>query len=188
MNYPAAQLLAALAAATIAPAAPALTAAVTSAPGDPVVVTDQKGDIDSGVDLLRTRLTYRDTIRVRLVHDDLVPYPDHGVGVSIGFDTDPDENGPEFQFVGGLFQETDYALVHSDGWKQGKRVPPKGCFYRLRLQYKADRSLLRVDPGCLGDPDQVRISVHASADLADGTQHDWLTKRRTFTPWAVQGE
>lgn len=155
------------------------------APGAPVVTEDEAGDIDAGVDLRKARLANRDMVRVVLKHDDLAPHPEYGVGASIFFDTDPAEKGPEFQFIGGLFQGTDYMLAEADGWKLGKTVNMKKCFYLMKLDYEAERTVVRMEPGCLGDPGQVRIAVKATADSADGPEHDWLGSRRQFTNWAA---
>ena len=155
------------------------------APGAAVVTEDQAGDIDAGVDLRKVRLANRDMVRVVLKHDDLVPHPEYGVGASIFLDTDPAQKGPEFQFIGGLFQGTDYMLAEADGWRLGKTVNMKKCFYIMKLDYEAERTVVRLEPGCLGDPEKVRIAVKATADSAEGAAHDWLGSRRAFTGWAL---
>ena len=161
-------------------------ASAPAAPDSVVTVKDKPGDIDSGVDLRKARLVNREMVRVVLRHDDLVPHPEagYGGGASIFFDTDPAEKGPEYEFVGGLFQGTDYVLAETDGWKRGKNVNMQKCFYVMRLDYDAERTAVRIDPECLGDPERVRIAVRAAADTDDGSDLDWLVKRRQFTAWA----
>lgn len=151
----------------------------------PVVTTDAAGDVDSGVDLLKARLGNGGMVRIALTHDDLVRHPEYGVGASIFLDTDPAEKGPEFEFVGGFFEGTDYMLAETDGWKRDRTVNMQKCFYILKLDYDADRSVVRIDPDCFGDPEKVRIAVKATGDSAEGPEHDWLGGRRQFTKWAA---
>lgn len=151
----------------------------------PVVTTDAAGDVDSGVDLLKSRLGNGRMVRIALTHADLVPHPEYGVGASIFLDTDPAKKGPEFEFVGGLFQGTDYVLAETDGWKRGKNLDMQKCFYVMNLDYDAERTVVRIDPDCFGDPEKVRIAVKATGDSAEGSEHDWLGGRRQFTKWAA---
>jgi hypothetical protein len=193
--------LAALAAATVVTgtlglASPSVSAddvrvAATPTSADPLVGTalfrDSHGDVRSGVDLWKARVTHHKALTVDLTHRDLLRDPGKGQSVSIYFDTDPAHRGPEMVLGGALFDGGDYLLVRS-GWKPSTKVDPVQCRYSMRIDWAADQAHVRLGRGCLGDAAKVRVAVKAAAYTKDGdVVRDWLGGRRHLTRWVHRG-
>ena len=86
-----------------------------------VVATDEPGDIGAGVDLRKARLataTWSGSCSPTTTWSRTEPSTASAPASS----STPTRTakGPEFEFVGGLFQGTDYVLAETDGWKRGK--------------------------------------------------------------------
>lgn len=167
-------------AATLALAAPAMAA--TIAVSDPA-------DIQHGVDLLKVKLADEDQeLRVTLTHINLRKSFRTGAGGSVYFDTDPADKGPEYVFAGGFFEGTDYLLSRTEGFGADQWGKAVGCDYRMRLDYAEEKTRIRMDQGCLGDVDQVRVAVKVAGQRSDGTTLvDWLGEPREFTAWVPRG-
>ena len=172
---------AALTAGTLALAGSA-TAATTTITPDPV------GDMDHGADIVTVKVVNEKSIRVVLKAADLVPSYQSGAGVKIYFDTDPQDAGPEYAFLGGLFEGTDYGLVAVEGWKVPKYPTTVGKFYIMKLDYERDVATIRISRAALGHPGDIRVAVRTSGEQPNGDYvHDWLGGRREFTPWITRG-
>ena len=109
---------------------------------------------------------------------ELEPTSDGGPSsLSIFIDTDRSARGPEFRIGTGLQDGTDYQLVRMVKWKAvGEAL---SCRHAVKVDFDADRVRARVNRGCLGNPEKVRIGVKMT-DLFDGSHPvvDWLGTRR----------
>jgi hypothetical protein len=105
-------------------------------------------------------------------------------------DTDRNDAGPEYVFVGGFFEGTDYQLLHTEGFAPGKwGNPVANGDYAMRVRYGKERVRFLMSRAALGNPGSVRVAVRVSGTRADGTSHglaDWVGKRRAFTPWIAR--
>ena len=151
------------------------------------VFRDAHGDVRSGVDLWKVKVTHHKALTLDLTHRDLQRDSRKGHSVSIYFDTDPAHRGPEMVLGGALFDGGDYMLVR-DGWTPSNTVDPVECRYRMSVDWAADTAQVRLGRGCLGDVDRVRVAVKAAASTKDGgVVRDWLDGRRHWTRWVTRG-
>ncbi len=176
-----------LAAATAA----ALTGSVLALAGSAAATTsipDAVGDMDHGADIVSVKVVNEKSVRVVLKTADLVPSYQSGAGVKIYFDTDRHHAGPEYAFLGGLFDGTDYGLVRVEGWTVPKYPTTVGKFYIMHLDYEKDVAKIRISRAALGRPGAVRVAVRTSGEQPNGDYvHDWLGSRREFSPWITRG-
>lgn len=124
-----------------------------------------------------------DRVVVTTRYTDLRRDPSSGAGGAVYLDTDPRHRGPEFVFVGGYYEGTDYQLLHTSGF--GARAwgaPVKGA-YRMRVDYAAETVRMAAARAALGYPDAIRIAVRASGPHSV----DWLGEPRSLTPWVSRG-
>lgn len=162
-----------------------------AAAADTAVFSDARGDLDHGADIHRVRVVNTDqAVRVKVTHDDLVRSFRSGSSLRVYLDTDRTQSGPEFAFVGGTFEGSDYALVRSHGWKLGRRVVRTP--HELTLDYAKDVAHIRIERGDRFDPRAVRVAVKTGGEMTpDGkgatTAVDWLGDRRELTSWVRRG-
>lgn len=160
-------------------AAPAAAESVRVVDGD---------DSDAAVDLLRVRVNHAPKqVRVRMVHDNLVRSSlKAGQSVTVFIDTDPDDAGPEYRFMSGLNNGTDYVLQEVDRWGgRGRRLT---CNHRFTISWKKDVAVLRVGRGCLGSPETVSVAVKAQELGHEGQEYvDWLVGPRRWTAPVAAG-
>lgn len=149
---------------------------------------DAHGDIKPGADIWNVRVTNARSVRVDIRHADLVPSYKSGAGVAVYLDTDRRKAGPEFVFLGGLFEGTDYALLRAKDWRPVGSAVPLRCSYIMRLDYSREMTHIRIGRACLDGPGKVRVAVRSGGERPDGTRvRDWLDGRRVFTPWVSRG-
>ncbi len=151
-------------------------------------IEDGRNDVSHGVDLRSVKLVNEKNVRVVVRHKNLVRSPQSGAGMTVWLDTDRSRRGPEYAFVGGLFEGTDYALLRTNGWdtSQGRRV--HAGTYEMKLDYAKDVTRIRISRAALGRPGEVRLSVRAGGQQEDGEQvTDWLRSRRHLTAWVARG-
>jgi hypothetical protein len=101
-------------------------------------------------------------------------------GVSVFFDTDRGEKGPEYVLSSGLGDGTDYVLTAADGWRgSDDRVR---CDYSARPKWGQEVFRAVVSRDCLDRATSVRVSVKM-VDQADGSTPvvDWAPKRHRWT-------
>jgi hypothetical protein len=101
-------------------------------------------------------------------------------GVSVFFDTDRGEKGPEYVLSSGLGDGTDYVLTVADGWRgSDDRVR---CDYSARPKWGQEVFRAVVSRDCLDRATSVRVSVKM-VDQADGSTPvvDWAPKRHRWT-------
>ncbi|MDP3890042.1 hypothetical protein [Nocardioides sp.] len=172
-------------------AAAALTLGLTGpAHAAGITVTDPD-DTSHGSDLRAVKLNHKDrSVVVVTTHTDLRKNPKSGSGGAVYLDTDPNDKGPEFVFVGGYFEGTDYQLLHTDGFGHRKWGEPVTGAHRMTIDYAKERVRMRMSRKTLGRPAEVRIAVRVSGTRKDGTSDglvDWLGEPRSFTEWVARG-
>ena len=166
-----------------------------AAAADTTVFQDAKGDMSHGADIQRVRVVNEDQVKIKVVHRDLVRSYKSGSSISVFIDTDRARKGPEFVFLGGTFEGSDYALLKADGWKRAsdRQVPLRGGTYSMRVNYVEDTATIRIDRAVLQDPGAVRVEVKTGGEMVpEGdepatTEVDWLGQPRDFAPWVKRG-
>jgi len=177
-----------------------VTAAIGAAVGTTLLVTagsaaaatstfqDARGDMAHGADIHSIKVVNEKNVRVVLQVADLVPSYKSGAGVTVYFDTDPSDAGPEFAFLGGMFEGTDYGLVRTEGWNVGDNPRVVRDFHIMKLDYENDVARFRMSRAALGHPGKVRVAIKTSGEQNDGDiVHDWIEERRDFTSWVKRG-
>lgn len=150
--------------------------------------TDASGDMDHGADIQSVKVANDKSVRIAVHTADLVPSYQSGAGLTIYLDTDPKSEGPEYAFLGGMFEGTDYGLVRTNGWKTGTHPTTVDGFYIMKLDFDNDVARVKISRGALGKPGKVRVAVRTTGEQADGTiVKDWLGGRRQFTKWVARG-
>ena len=165
-----------------------VTAAATApAQAEGIGVKDPR-DTAHGSDLRAVQVRNNDrTVVVVTSHVNLRRDPASGSGGLVYLDTDPSDRGPEYVWVAGFFEGTDYQLLETEGFgskKFGDAVD-KGS-YRMTVDYDRDRVKFRASRFSLGRPDEVRVAVRVSGTRTDGTSdglRDWLGEPHQFTSW-----
>ena len=173
--------------AVLAAAALTLSIPTTTAHAQSIGTKDPS-DIQHGVDLRLVQVDNTDTfVRVTLTHTNLRKDPGTGAGGAVYLDTDADDAGPELVFVGGYFEGTDYQLLATEGFGPGKWGQPVDGFWQMRLNYKTEKTVMRMSRKAVG-ADDLRVAVKVAGQRTDGTTVvDWLRKPRSFTPWVERG-
>lgn len=148
-------------------------------------------DTAHGSDLVRVSVHNGErSVLVVTRHVNLRRSPASGSGGAVYLDTDPADRGPEYVFVGGYFEGTDYSLLHTEGFGPRKWGEPVDGAYRMRLDYDAEQVRMRMSRAALGHPDELRVAVRVSGTRSDGTSDglvDWLGKPRSLTDWVARG-
>lgn len=167
---------AALAAATVAVAAPAHAESTT--------VKDGADATASLHDIRKVRVGHgSDRLKVRMGFTDLRKKSDAGpASIAIFIDTRKARKGPEFRLGSGLQSGTDYQLMRVKDWKIVGE--PLTCEHDLELDFADDRLVFTAARPCLGSPDEIRIGAKMT-DQYDGSHPvvDWLEGPRHWTPW-----
>lgn len=182
-----------IASTAVALSAAALTVGLAGAAHADLYGIDDPRDTSHGSDVLAlSARNGADNVHVTTYHEDLRRDPASGSGEAIYIDTDPDDRGPEYVLAAGLFEGTDYALSHTEGFGVAKwGTPVKHGDYVLHIRYREDRVHVVVSRDALGNPGDIRVAVRASGTRTDGSSHglvDWVGKERRFgTPWIAQG-
>jgi hypothetical protein len=162
---------------------------LSPASADGIGVADAK-DIDHGVDL-RSVVVEHNTrnVVVTTTHTNLRPSFRSGSAGAVYLDTDRSTAGPEYVFVGGYFDGTDYHLFETQGFGRRRWGAPVDGSYRMRLNYDKEHVRMRISRDAVGSPAEVRVAVRVSGTRRDGTSNgivDWLGEPRSFTDWVVQ--
>lgn len=170
--------------AALAAAALSLTQ-LAPASADSIGVSDAQ-DLGHGVDLRSVEVEHKArNLVVTTTHTDLRRTYRSGSAGAVFLDTDPSDPGPEYVFVGGYFEGTDYMLLHTDGFGHRTWGEPVEGAYRMRVDYDREHVRMRISREALGSPDQVRVAVRVAGSHRDGsdTGRDWLGEPRSFTDW-----
>ena len=118
---------------------------------------------------------------------DLVTESDGGpASMSLFIDTDRSKPGPELRLGTGLQTGTDYQLTRMKKWRAVGE--PLSCGHKVKLVSDKDKVRFRVNAGCLGSPDELRVGVKM-VDLWDGSHpvRDWFKGVRSWTRWLDRG-
>ena len=153
---------------------------------------DDPQDTFHGSDILALQVRNgQDNLNVTTYHSNLRRDPATGSGGTIYVDTDRNDTGPEYVFVAGFFEGTDYQFLKTEGFGAGRwGNPVQQGDHVMRVFYGKDRVLFRMSRAALGNPGAVRVSVRASGTRTDGTSDglvDWVGEPRSFTPWIARG-
>jgi hypothetical protein len=175
----------ALVAATVTAATLGLAGSASAATA---TFADRVGDMKHGADIASVKVVNEKNVRVVIQHADLVRSYKSGASGTVWLDTDPAKAGPEFAFVGGFFEGTDYALVRTDGWRLRHRAVPLQASYEMKLDYVNDVTRIRISRAALDRPGKVRVAVKVGGEQRDGDiVHDWLGERRALSSWVQRG-
>ena len=153
---------------------------------------DDPRDTSHGSDV--TSLSVRnagESIDITTTHRNLRRDPATGSAAVVYLDTDRGDRGPEFVFVAGLYEGTDYTLLRTEGFglKQWG-APLRHADYLLKVDYAKDTARFRIHRPGVGNPDEVRVGVRVSGTRSDGTSRglvDWVGHKNGFTPWIEHG-
>jgi hypothetical protein len=181
---------------TIAAAVALSTAALTLGIAGPAHAElygiDDPQDTSHGSDILALQVRNgQENLNVTTFHVNLRRDPATGSGGRIYVDTDRNDAGPEYVFVGGFFEGTDYQLLETEGFRPrlwGERV--ENGDHSMRVRYGKEQVQFRMSRAALGNPGAVRVSVTASGTRSDGTSDglvDWVGEPRSFTPLIARG-
>jgi hypothetical protein len=175
---------------TAALAVAALTLSHAAPASADAIGVEDPADLGHGVDLRSVVVAHgAHAVRVTTTHTNLRPSFRTGSAGAVYLDTDESTRGPEYVFVGGYFDGTDYQLLHTDGFGHRSWGEPVQGSYRMRLDYTKEQVRMRVSRKAIGSPDQVRVAVRVSGTRRDGTTRglvDWLGEPRSFTDWVAQ--
>lgn len=159
------------------------------ASADAIGVKDP-ADLDHGVDLRSIVVDHgAEDVVLTTTHENLRRSFRTGSAGAVYLDTDEQDAGPEYVFVGAYFEGSDYQLLRTEGFGHrnwGRTV--KGS-YRMGLNYVKDHVRMRIARETIGSPEQVRVAVRVSGTRRDGTSRglvDWLGEPRSFTEWVAQ--
>ena len=158
------------------------------ASADGIGVRDPK-DLDHGVDLRSVVVEHTaSTVVVTTPHTALRPSWRTGSGGAVFIDTDATDPGPEYVFVGGYFEGTDYQLLNTDGFATSTWGQPVEGSYRMRVDYDRDQVRMRISRETIGSPAEVRVAARVAGTRPDGTStgKDWLGEPRSFTEPVAQ--
>ena len=178
-------------ASTAALSAAALTFGLAGPASADLYGIDDPKDSSHGSDLRAVQLKNGDRrVVVTTYHANLRRNPASGSGGAVYVDTDRTDKGPEFVFVGGYFEGTDYSLLRTEGFGHKQWGAPVNGSYRMTVDYAEETVRMRMSRKALGRPGKVRIAVRVSGTRTDGTSNglvDWLGEPRSFTPWIKKG-
>ncbi|MEZ5092452.1 hypothetical protein [Nocardioides sp.] len=139
-------------------------------------------------DIRKVSANHQDTkLVVEVKVTDLLLESDGGpASMSLFIDTDRSQAGPELRLGTGLQTGTDYQLVRMKNWRAVGE--PLTCGHKVKLVADKDTVRFRVNAGCLGSPDELRVGVKM-VDLWDGSHpvRDWFKGVRHWTRWLDRG-
>ena len=166
----------------------ALVAALTTTTAGPAsaataTFTDRADDAHRGIDIRTVRVVHEDRIVVRTTFDFLNPHAARGL--TVYFDTDRTNRGPEYAAVGGLNDSSDWQALRIGRWNDRTPQQLMRCDIDLRLRFgAAGRATFDIarTRSCFGRPDAIRVAVRAGGP---DTQ-DWAPGRKRFFPESVE--
>ena len=149
--------------------AAAVTIALAGPASAELYGVDDPQDTFHGSDVLALQVrNAQDSVNVTTFHSNLRRDPASGSGGRIYVDTDRNDAGPEYVFVGGFFEGTDYQLLHTEGIAPGKwGNPVANGDYVMRVRYGKERVRFLMSRAALGNPGAVRVAVRVSCTRTD---------------------
>ncbi len=152
---------------------------------------EDPADTGHGSDLRAVQVRHHErNIVVVTSHTNLRRDPATGSGGAVYLDTDANDKGPEFVFVGGYYEGTDYALLETEGFGTKQWGDPVEGSYEMTVRYQKERVRMRIAREAVGSPEEVRVAVRVAGTRRDGTSDglvDWLGEPRSFTAWVAHG-
>ena len=137
--------------------------------------SDRAHDAHRGVDIRRVTVVNNDSILVRTRFDRLQRRG--STGLTVYFDTNRRNHGPEYAATGGLFRGTDWQALRVSGWRDRSPKQLLRCDIDLRVRYGVGgAATYKLARGCLRRPDKIRVSARSSGPGRD----DWAPRYRTF--------
>ncbi len=143
--------------------------------------TDRANDAPRGVDIRSVKvLNDGPRIIVRTKFDQL--RRNGSTGLSVYFDTNRRNRGPEYAAVGGLFEGTDWTALRVDGWRDRSPRLLMRCDIDLRTRYgRQGTATYDIARRCFGSPGAIRVAATSGAQNAT----DWAPRRHRFYPRRV---
>jgi hypothetical protein len=139
--------------------------------------TDAAGDAHRGVDIRAVRVVNDDRIVVRTRFDFLNPTAARGL--TVYFDTDRPNPGPEYAAVGGLNNSSDWQALRIGRWNDPTPRQLRRCDIDLRLRFgEHGVATFDIARSCFREPGAIRVAVRAGGP----NSQDWAPARRTFYP------
>ena len=137
--------------------------------------SDRAHDAQRGVDIRGVTVVNNDSVLVRTRFDRLQRRG--STGLTVYFDTQRRNRGPEYAATGGLFRGTDWQALRVDGWRDRSPQLLLRCDIDLRVRYGiGGTATYELARGCLRRPDDIRVSARSSGPGRD----DWAPRSRTF--------
>ncbi|MDZ5622473.1 hypothetical protein SFC88_16635 [Nocardioides sp. HM23] len=156
-----------------------------SAHAESVAVADPADAAASDADIRKVRVNHAArTVYTRIEVEDL-DIASSQAGVTIWFDADGSRPGPEYQIGVPLFEGADWAVTRSSRWQSVGE--PRSCRSDLTFLPGQDAVRVEVGRGCLGTPNNLRVSVRMTEQVSpSNVVRDWVPSRRHFLPWVVR--
>ncbi|KAA1421117.1 hypothetical protein F0U44_01990 [Nocardioides humilatus] len=147
---------------------------------------DDPNDSPHGSDLFAASVDHRaHKLVIETTHDNLRRAPSSGSGGVVFIDTDSEDPGPEYAFVAGFTEGTDYQLIEVEAFRPETWGEPVEGSYSLDVDYAADTATFVISRGAIGNPDEVRVAIRVSGPAF--ASRDWLGQAHSFTPWLARG-
>jgi len=148
-----------------------------------VTVTDPADAAASTADIRKVRVNHAEhTVYTRIKVTDLDTSLTSGPGVTIWYDVDGSDPGPEFQIGVPLFEGADWAVTRSNDWQSVG--DPRSCRSDVTFLPAQDAVRVEVGRGCIGRPNNLRVSLRMTDQFEPGhVVKDWVPSRRHFLPW-----
>lgn len=165
----------------------AIASTAVPAQADTEKVRDGR-DSSIAADIRSVRVVHDETLRVRINAVDLKRSRRHVQGANIYVDTRRSRPGPERMIEMGLWKDADHVVTKARRWhRTGAELD---CESSLTVNYRKDWATVELSPDCLGGKHRrLRVAVLTVERIKKKpyTAGDWLTGRRTFTPWVDRG-
>ncbi len=157
----------------------ATTAGPASA--DARTFTDREDDAHRGLDIRSVRVVNEARILVRTQFDFI--NRNAGRGLSVYFDTDRSDHGPEYVASGGISDTRDWNAVRIEGWNDRNGHVLRRCDIDLRVRFgRHGVATFDIARGCFRHPAAIRVAAKAEG-YREGK--DWAPRRQQFYPTGV---
>ncbi|WP_183093861.1 hypothetical protein [Nocardioides stalactiti] len=167
-------------------AAAALTLTLAGPANAELYGVDDANDSPHGSDLYSAQIDYKERkVVIKTVHDNLRRAPSSGSGGVVFLDTDPEDAGPEYAFVAGYTEGTDYQLIEVDAFRPETWGEPVDGNYDMDVNYADDTVRFEISRAAIDRPDEIRVAIRVSGPSF--ASRDWLGPEHGFTPWIARG-
>lgn len=160
-------------------AAATLACAVAMIGGTSVAHADTKSWTDPKPNITKVKVKHSDTtIKITTTTGAVRP----GTYLTIYFDTDGDDPGPEFRTDLIPASELMPLMRIEKFGQEGTAITCDGLRGRADV-YGPTTMSLTVPRSCVGNPDRVRVSVRGYFDVKGPNVVDWVPGKKKFTGW-----